>query len=576
MFVRPVVRPILRSARVSHRRPLAFVGRVLLALACVASAFVALPVHAQQKPSVERSVVQFERGNDVVQPPAVVYRTTTRADDLTIQTKETHVGTLMIPRPQELDAIEYRDASLGFAVNLQQAMVVRDGQVVDVPITRSAAEGFVEPSILEEAIVIRPPAADSFDVAVPDGLDCVAALPTGVAYVNADVPCVQEPGAETVIDVRSWFRESMRNALSGIRALPGPTHNARELRGALRSTYHDRGESVRFLLVATAPSSLEVTIATRLDQIAYDLAVDATPVGKEFVFVPQATGFEWITTVGMMRGPNRADLPGVQMDRYRGTRTRGDVVSTLRWNASERERYEVSFFGGTNPTTSSHAVGNHHDVPYGLALAARFGDPTNLALELRAEASYEDDPFQVQTLSQGDQRLRLMLGIDRGTLHVARPGGPPHLADHDGLDYWTMQQTAQRPERQNTHWRLSAGPTYFVDRVNLWEVRSDARQLGYTVDGAFDRLFGDGRIRLLASTSGRLHQSWGYIEDSGNRNLTVEGRASLKPVFSLGNTQLSFGPALYAQHVDNAYAEIPGFSESNLQAGVELTSWISL
>lgn len=558
--------PFLRSIS-----GIAVVSTVLLAVLAAAP-----DAYAQQKPGVERSVVNFERGNDIVQPPAVVYRKTTRASDQTIQTKETRVGTLMIPRPKELDAIEYRDATLGYAVNLQQAMVVRDGQVVDVPVSRAAAEDYTESAILEEAIVIRPPAADSFDVAVPDGIACIPSWPAGVKYVSSDVPCVQIPGEETVIDVRSWFRTSMTNALSGIRALPGAAHTARELRGSLTSTYHDRGESVRFLIVATAPSQ-PVTLVTRVDSVIHTLAVDATPVGKQFVFVPQATGFEWITTVGMMRGPNRADLPGLQSDRYRGTRLRGDVISTLRWNVSEQERYELSFFGGTNPTTSNHAVGDHHDVPYGLGIAARFGDPRNLALELRAEASYEDDPFQEQTFRAGDQRLRLLIGLDRGTLHVSRR--PDALATRPttpGQAGWAMQQAATPADVRKTHWRVSAGPTYYVDRVNLWEQRKDARELGYTVDGVFDRLMTLGSIRVLASTSGRLHQSWGYIQDSANQNFTVEGRASLKPVVSLGKTHLAFGPAIYGQHVDNEYAEIPGFTESNLQVGVELTSWISL
>lgn len=535
MTLRSLLRgPGLRSA-------LAGLCALLLAPAALAQTPVA--------PTIPRAEIEIERGADIVQPATVVYKRVRVGEDPAALPGE-QLGVLRIPRPSDLDAIQYTDRSAGFTVNLQQAMIVAEGQVVDVQVSARAARRSMDTNVQDELLIIQPPADDAFDVTVPDGLECTRLTPGSEAdrqsrgrLVDAR-PCKQVPGVETVIDVAAWFDVSMTNSRSGLRAVETPYHNARELRGWLRSLAPG-GEQIRFVIVATPPAPERPTVvATRLDTTILDPTL-ATIDGAFRVETVSVSGFEWITTAAALGGPNRSDLPGRAAPRYRATRLKGDVSTTVRWNATPDQRYELSLFGSTQPTLSSQAVGDHHDVPYGLHLAARFGPPERTGVELRIEGSYEDDPFQRNSLSRGDQRLRMLIGADHGSLLKGQ-----------------------------THWRLSAGPTYFVDRGGNWELRGDARQLGYTVDGVLSRLV-RARIPTLLSVGGVVNQSWGYVQDTGNHNLTVAGRLSAKPRLRLGGTLVALGPVVYLSHTDSDYAEVSGFTENNAQFGVELMTWIT-
>jgi hypothetical protein len=434
-------------------------------------------------------------------------------------------------------------------------MVVEDGQVVDVKVSPAATgrrSSTLGSTVRDELIVIRPPESDAFDIAIPDGLTCKRLEPgsredratRGRLY--GDVPCKQVRGIETVVDVATWFEASMTHSGTGIRARSNGFHNARELRGWLRSLAPG-GEQVRFVLVATPPA--EAVPAPRVAPILDTVLVApvAQVEGTFRVETVPTSGVEWITTLGALRGPNRSGLPGRPDDpRYEANRLKGDAVTTMRWRITPRQRYEVTLFGSTQASLSDNPVGNHHDVPYGMHLAARFGTAGATGVELRLEGSYEDDPFQRNTLSTGDQRIRVLFGLDHGSART----GP-------------------------THWRLSLGPTYFVDRSNIWETRGDARQLGYSVDGVYHRNVELLRLPALLSAGVRMDQSWGYVQDAGNRNFALTGRLSAKPRVDFGGTMIAVGPVLYLNHMDSEYADTPGFDESNAQLGVELTSWIT-
>ena len=516
----------------------------------------AVPSDAQTPvaPAVDRVDIQIERGDDIVQPPAVFYKRVLDGQDPALVRGDS-LGLLQVPRPEALDAIPYVDRGLGVAVNLQHAMVVEDGQVVDVQVSPAATgrqSSSLAAEVRDELIVLRPPESDAFDVAIPDGLTCKRLEPgsredratRGRLY--GDVPCKQVRGIETVVDVAAWYEASMTHPQTGVRARPNGFHNARELRGWLRSLAPG-GEQVRFVLVATPPAKAVAAprVAPILDTVL--VAPVAQVEGTFRIETVPTSGFEWITTLGALRGPNRSGLPGRPNDpRYEADRVKGDAMTTLRWSVSPQQRYEVTLFGSTQASLSDNPVGNHHDVPYGLRLAARFGEPGRTGLELRLEGSYEDDPFQRNTLSTGDQRIRVLFGLDRGSVRT----GP-------------------------THWRLSLGPTYFVDRSNIWETREDARQLGYSLDGVYHRNVEFLRLPALLSAGVRMDQSWGYVQDAGNRNFSVTGRLSAKPRVDFGGTMIAIGPVLYLHHMDSEYADTPGFDESNAQLGVELTSWIT-
>jgi hypothetical protein len=508
--------------------------------------------HAQTPvaPTIPQSEIEIRRGADIVQPATVFYKRVLPGQALE-DVADQPLGVLRIPRPSDLDAIQYTDRSRGFAVNLQHAMIVADGQLVDVQISDRAARGAASASSVEhELLIIRPPDDDAFDVTVPDGLECARLTPGSADDQQSrgrlfdDRPCKQVQGVETVVDVAAWYDVSLTNSLSGIRTVAGSAHNARELRGWLRSLAPG-GEQIRFVIVATPPAIERPTVVTvRRDTTVFDPAL-ATVDGQFRINRVSVSGFEWITTAAALGGPNRSDLPGRTAPRYKATRLKGDISSTIRWNATPDQRYELSLFGSTQPTLSSQAVGDHHDVPYGASVAARFGAPNKVGVELRLEGSYEDDPFQRNTLASGDQRVRFLLGLDRGSLITGR-----------------------------THWRLSTGPTYFVDRNGIWETRGTARQLGYTVDGVLSRVVHT-RIPTLLSVGGVVNQSWGYVQDAGNTNLSVAGRLSAKPRLNIGGTMVALGPVVYLSHTESDYADFPGFTENNAQFGVELMTWVT-
>ena len=501
-------------------------------------------------PTIQQSEIEILRGADIVQPATVSYKRVLQGQAVE-DVADQSLGVLRIPRPSDLDAIQYTDRSRGFAVNLQHAMIVADGQLVDVQISDRAARGAASAStIAHELLIIRPPAADAFDVTVPDGLECARLEPGSDEDRGSrgrlfdDRPCKQVRGVETVVDVAAWYDVSLTNNLSGIRTVAGASHNARELRGWMRSLAPG-GEQIRFVLVATPPAVERPTIVTMRRDTTVLGPTLATVDGEFRINRVSTSGFEWITTAAALGGPNRSDLPGRTDPRYEATRLKGDLTTTVRWNASPDQRYELSLFGSTQPTFSDQAVGDHHDVPYGASVAARFGAPNQVGVELRLEGSYEDDPFQRNTLASGDQRVRFLLGLDRGSLIKGR-----------------------------THWRLSAGPTYFVDRNGIFETRGNARQLGYSVDGVFTRVVNT-RIPTLLSVGGVVNQSWGYVQDTDNSNLSLAGRLSAKPRLNIGGTMVALGPVVYLGHTDNDYANFPGVTENNAQFGVELMTWVT-
>lgn len=527
-------------------------GLLLLVFLCVPSAGVSAQVRVA--PSVERSDIEILRGTDIVQPQAVFYKYVPGGDDPAVA-KEDSVGVLRVPRTSELDAIPYRDRLAGYAVNVQHAMIVADGQAIDVQVSDHVARGIGKPA-QEELFLFRPPADDAFDVAVPDGLDCKRLVPNSDEDLQArgrlsgPAPCKQVPGVETVVDVAAWYDAAMTNSISGIRAQPGPRHNARELRGRLRSLAPG-GEKVRFAIVATPPP---------IQQIVQEIALGPTPIlldtvvfrptivfseeiQRERMFPP---GFEWVTTVAALLGPNWGTLPGrADLSSYRANRYVGDFATTLRWRANGEVRYDLTLFGKTQPTFSDRAPGNHHAVPYGVRLGARFGEADEIGMDIRLQGIFEDDPFQRTTLSTGDQRVRLLVGLDRGTL-----------------------------PRDDMHWRLSVGPTYFVDRPNEWEERVDARQLGYNVEGELSRLLRVKRFATILDLGAQVTQSWGYISDAGNRNLDMTGVASMMPRFRLANTYLAIGPVIQLSRTSSNYAVIEGFDENNVQFGLQMKSAI--
>ena len=510
--------------------------------------------HAQApvKPGVERAGIEIRRGLDVVQPPVVYYKRVLRNAARPVRVDS--LGVLKVPRPRDLDAIEYRDRSLGFAINLQHAMVVSDGQIVDVDVSNQAIRrtGNGTNRVEEEVIILRPPPEDAFDVAIPDGLECVVLEPEsqddlesrGSLYApdgERPAPCKQVQGVETVVDVAAWYEASMTNVLTGVRARSQRFHNARELRGWLKSRAPG-GEQVRFVLVATPPGKDRIVYRERpgLDNLPLnDFTVDVT-----FTEVSES-GFEWITTLGALAGPNRSGLPGDPGANYSARRFKGDAVTAVRWNMSPDHRYEVKVFASTHATISDEAPGNHHDVPYGLSLAARFGERGRTGVEVRVEGSYEDDPFQQNTLRRGDQRIRVLAGLDHGHLLNSR-----------------------------TQWHVAVGPTYFVDRVNIWEDRRDGRQLGYSVDASFNRNTKLFRVPSIFTLGGQAYHTFGYVQDTGNSNLTLRTRLAVKPRFVIGGTMLAVGPVAHLDYTDSNYADIPGFSETNVQLGLEVTSWI--
>ena len=488
--------------------PVALVG-----VLCWFSLGVLLPgvASAQDQTVAPRDTVhniRIDRGQDIVQPPSLWYQEGDAAPD--------SLGIIRVPRTDDPDEIRYPDANRGYPVYLQHATFVRDGQVSEVSLSDRVLSGEVQ-----GRIIIRPPADDFYDIAEPFGVGTIR----------------QEPGVETIIDAREWYRASLMNRRTGLEATADAFQATRELRGRLRSTATG-GESVLFYLVASRPTAREIqqiqivgaprSIIERPVPVTRFLTIRETPP-------PQA---EWITRVGVFAGPNSAGLPALQQDRYTALRIRGDVVSTLRLNVGDSRSFDLSVYGATQPTLSPD--GNHHDVPYGVGLAARFG--VDLSFVLQAIATYEDSPFQTQGFEEGDQRLRLLLGLDNN--------------------------------RERSRYQLRLGPTYFRDQATVLDetVRGPARELGYSVYGRYiaqQRMAGR---PFVWESDLRVDQSWGYVQDTGNSNFTAEGRTAFKREFTLGAGTFSIGPALFGQYINNIYSETAGFDEFSLLFGFEMTS----
>ncbi len=485
-------------------------------------------VHAQDPPvvapSVQEARVQILRGRDIVQPPSLWYQQgryldTEQSPDRIAWNTPDSLGVLRIPccDTGDPDAITYPDAINRFPVNLQVATFVRDGQISELPVSQSVVEGR-RPA----RIIIKPPLEDRWDIAIP--------LPRDVRS------SIQQPGDSTVIDAREWYRNALRNPVTGQLAPPDSFNTVREMRGQLLSTAPG-GETVFFLIVARQ-SRVSPAPLPYAEQRLRVIPPDSITIYFPPVLTVQAPNLDWKTTTALMVGPNRADIPD-RSDAYRAVRVKGDVRSTLRWWATPTESYLFAVFGSSQATFGN--TGRHHDVPYGLAIAARFGG--NTAVELRAEASQEDDPFQAQGFQTGDQRLRLLLGYD-----------------YMGA---------------NSNRRVSVGPTYYRDLQSSWEGgRSDARELGISVEGIWEERLQIGRLPFMLESSTVLNQSWGYVRDTGNSNTTVAGRLAAKPQFRISTTRVGFGPVIYLQYVNNEYADISGFSEFNAQFGLEVTSHI--
>jgi len=476
-------------------------------------------------PSIQEARVQIQRGRDIVQPPSLWYQRGRYLDDerspeRVAWSAPDSLGVLRIPccGTGDPDAITYPDAINRFPVNLQVATFVRDGQISELPISQNVIEGR-QPA----RIIIKPPLEDRWDIAIP--------LPREVRST------IQQPGDSTVVDAREWYRNALRNPVTGQLAPPDSFNTVREMRGQLLSTAPG-GETVFFLIVARQ-SRVSPTPLPYAEQRLRVIPPDSIALYFPPVLAIQAPNLDWKTTTALMVGPNRADIPGRSASTYAATRVKGDVRSTLRWWATPAESYLFSVFGSSQATFGD--TGNHHDVPYGLAIGARFGEDT--ALELRAEASQEDDPFQAQGFQTGDQRLRLLVGYD----------------------YMSA----------NSNRRVSVGPTYYRDLQSTWEGgRRDSRELGISVEGIWEERLRIGWFPFMLESSAVFNQSWGYIRDTGNSNTTIAGRLAAKPRLRISTSQLSFGPMVYLQYVNNEYADISGFSEFNAQFGLEFTSHI--
>lgn len=471
-------------------------------------------------PSVEREEVQIQRGRDVVQVPSLWYQEGDKAPD--------SLGVLRVARsPEDPDAMTHPEARYQFPVHLQLATFVRNAQVAEIPMSASVIRGDVR-----GRIIIRSPDEDDYDIAEPYGVE----------------PIKQVPGEKTIVDARAWYEAALQNPVTGERAPENRFHATRELRGKLRSTASG-GEEVRFVLLARqagAPATATPNTAPPIPPVRDRFIVSEVRIETDAQVDAQTETaprppLDWTTTVASLAGPSRADIPA--RGGYNANRIKGDVVSTLRWRVNQRGSYALSFTGSTQATFGDGG-GKHNDVPYGVGIAARFGKER--ALYVRAEAAYEDDPFQAQTFSTGDQRLRLLFGMD---------------------------YRSKVPPAPKTRWRLSAGPTYFLDRPSSWERgRADARELGVSLKGSLNHRV---RIQSFTSTLGvsvDVKQSWGYVRDAGNSNTTLSGRVSFKPNFRLGRSRVRVGPVGYLQYVSNEYADIPGFSEYNLQFGLEATT----
>lgn len=464
--------------------------------------------------------MHIQRGQDVVQAPSLWYQEGTAAPD--------SLGLIRIPRgPADRHAITFRDARYGFDVNLQHATLTQHGEITEVRIPPDVLRG-ERPA----RFIIRPPADDFYDVAMPEGGAVVESV----------------PGQQTVIDVHTWYTGAASRALSlaPVRASLSRINDlplTRELHGTLQSTAPG-GERVAFYLTVRqdvpitrpAPQELALVRPISIQPIAPPL------VRRDIVYRdrPSASRLEWITRVGFMAGPNRAHLPRNQNRSYSATRGRGDVATALRWHTSEDVWFQARVFASSQPTINPEQ--SHHDVPYGVQVATRVGNER--AFLFIGDAALEDTPFQQQNFSKSDQRLRMLMGLDA--------------------------------QRSQAAYRLMAGPTYFRDQPSIFEERVDARQLGVSVLAQWTRPFELGGAPLVADAWGRADQSWGFIADAGSANVHSITRLALRYRFNIGISTMELGPVLMTQYHQSRFDYVDGISEWSLLGGIELKTNVRL
>lgn len=490
------------------------------------------PVQAQAPvpPSIQEARVHILRGQDVVQAPSLWYQEGDSEPD--------SLGIIRIPRgPSDRNAVMFRDASRGFDVNLQHATLTSNGDVTEVRIPTEVLRG-ERPA----RFIIRPPAEDFYDVAYPEGVEALETV----------------PGEQTVIDVHAWYTSAGSRALAlapvrstSIRSASarsdGPRINdlplTRELRGVLQSTAPG-GERVQFYLTVRQDMPLERPEPREL-ALFQPISVERsgpTITRQRIVYRdrPSAAKLEWITRIGFMAGPSRATLPRGQNQQYNATRGRGDISTAMRWHTSEDLWFQTGVFAASQPTVGSEQ--SHHDVPYGLQFATRVGN--RRAFMFIGDAALEDAPFQQQSFSKSDQRLRMLMGLD--------------------------------VESARNSYRIMAGPTYFRDQPSIFEERTDARQAGVSVLAKWERPFELAAAPLVADAWGRADQSWGFITDAGSANTHAITRLALRYRFNLGISTMELGPVLVGQYHDSRFESVDGISEWSLLGGIELKTNVRL
>ncbi|MES3630620.1 MAG: hypothetical protein PPP56_10700 [Longimonas sp.] len=488
-------------------------------------------------PSVQDVRVHIQRGTDVVQPPSLWYQEGLSEPD--------SLGIIRIPRgPREPGSITFRDSRGGFDANLQHATLTRDGEIVEVIIPESVLRG--ERSA---RFIVRPPDDDFYDVAYPTGTTSIEEI----------------PGEQTVIDVYDWYHASDTRVLAQVNAseMPGDIFASTELaygeddrprmelpltrtvQGVLQSTAPG-GERVRFYLTIRkeapvarpAPRSMAMFQPVSLDRSLPPMT------RQQFVYRdrPRSARMEWITRVGFTAGPNRATLPRNQNQDYRAQRIRGDIQTQMRWHTSDDLWLQIGLLAATQPTLGLNDQ-NHHDVPYGLQAATRIGNRNGFLI--MADAVLEDSPFQQQSMSKSDQRLRMLMGLD--------------------------------VEGTRGSYRILAGPTYFRDQPAIFETRTDdTRQLGIGALANWVRPFDLGSAPLVADLWVRGDRSWGFIADSGSANTSGMTRLALRYHFELGVSSLEIGPVLLGQYHQTTFETRPGLTDWSLLGGIELKTNVRL
>lgn len=420
------------------------------------------------------------------------------------------LGILRVPRPSDsLGAPYWYDRRTGGDAGLGAATFLRDGRLAHLPLDDAVVDGRTS-----ALLILRPPEEDAFDLAEPEGT----------------TPLVQRPGVETVIELGGWFA-----SVYGADALLHDRYRVYELRGRLRSTAPG-GEAVPFLIGVRRSDPQqphpEPIVHERVVYVPRESAPavvhTVAPVSRLIVSVRTAAH----------AGPTRARLPDGQGERYEATRMTADFGVDLAWHPAPDRRVEIGFFGSSNPTFHDDFGGAYHQVPYGGHLAFRIGG--RRGIETRLEGVLQDDPFQEQSFQRGDQRLRLLAGI--------------HLDDGEN------------------DLGLRLGPSYLLDRPSVRESRAAARELGYALQASGRRIVPTGRFDAMVEARIHLDQSWGYVQDSGNRNTTLTAQVSLKPVMRYLGSRLALGPVLFVRHLDSRYANAPDVDEQSIQLGLELST----